>query len=166
MNMDTNETELVSKLRLLGASGAAVAPDFDYEGLLERHERRQQRRRRRVAAARTCAAVLVAAMIGVSVWRAERVGEAAPAEARAPELAFESAMFEPERRVVRADTYFALAALEDHIASIDDTLSYARLAGPDAGLASADVARLERTRAELLDSYVRVRYAETVAANF
>ena len=31
---------------------------------------------------------------------------------------------------------------------------------------SAEVARLERTRAELLDSYTQVRYAELVSANF
>jgi hypothetical protein len=29
-----------------------------------------------------------------------------------------------------------------------------------------DVARLERTRAELLDSYAHVRYADMVAVNF
>jgi hypothetical protein len=63
---------------------------------------------------------------------------------------------------VRADTYLALAALEDHIASIDDALSDARVAGPR----GAEVARLERTRADLLDSYAQVRYAEMVSANF
>ena len=68
----------------------------------------------------------------------------------------------PEQRLVRADTYLALAAIEDHIASIDDALSDARVIAPG----GAEVARLERTRAELLDSYVRVRYADMVAANF
>ena len=56
---------------------------------------------------------------------------------------------------------FAVAALEDHIASIDDALNDARLSG-----GAADVARLERTRAELVDSYAQVRYAEMVSANF
>ena len=51
---------------------------------------------------------------------------------------------------MRADTYFAVAALEDHIASIDDALNDARLRG-----GTAEVARLERTRAELLDSYAQ-----------
>ena len=46
-------------------------------------------------------------------------------------------------RIVRADTYFAVAALEDHIASIDDALNDARLSG-----GAAEVARLERTRAD------------------
>ena len=62
---------------------------------------------------------------------------------------------------MRADTYLAVAALEDHIASLDDALNYARLRG-----GTADVARLERTRAELINSYTQVRYAEMVSANF
>ena len=62
---------------------------------------------------------------------------------------------------MRADTYFAVAALEDHIASIDDALNDARLQWR-----AADVARLERTRALLVDSYTSVRYAEMVNANF
>ena len=32
--------------------------------------------------------------------------------------------------------------------------------------AESEVARLERTRADLLDSYAQVRYAELVSANF
>ena len=64
-------------------------------------------------------------------------------------------------RIVRADTYLAVAALEDHIATLDDALNVARLRG-----GTAEVARLERTRAELFDSYTQVRYAEMVSANF
>jgi hypothetical protein len=62
---------------------------------------------------------------------------------------------------VRADTYLGVAALEDHIANFDDALTDARLRG-----GTAEVARLERTRNELLDSYAQVRYAEMVSANF
>jgi hypothetical protein len=76
--------------------------------------------------------------------------------------ALASAEAVPEQRLVRADTYLALAALEDHIASIDDALNDARLVAPR----GVEVARLERTRAELMDSYTRVRYAEMVSANF
>jgi hypothetical protein len=67
-----------------------------------------------------------------------------------------------EPRIVRADTYLALAALEERIASVDDALSVARVYSPR----GAEVARLERTRAELFDSYSRVRYAELVANNY
>ena len=49
----------------------------------------------------------------------------------------------------------------DHIATLDDALNVARLRG-----GSAEVARLERTRAELFDSYTQVRYAQLVSANF
>jgi hypothetical protein len=64
-------------------------------------------------------------------------------------------------RIVRADSYLPVAALEDHIASLDDALNYARVRGE-----SAQVARLERTRAELVVSYSQLRYAELVSANF
>jgi hypothetical protein len=77
------------------------------------------------------------------------------------EPATELASVRPQPRIVRADTYLAVAALEDHIASFDDALTEARLRGGE-----AEVARLERTRDELLDSYAQVRYAELVSANF
>ena len=64
-------------------------------------------------------------------------------------------------RVAAAVANFAVAALEDHIASVDDALNYARVRG-----GAADVARLERARAELLASYSQLRYAERVSANF
>jgi hypothetical protein len=53
-----------------------------------------------------------------------------------------------------------VAALEDHIARVDDALNDARVGG-DAGA----VARLERARAELMNSYTHVRYAEMLSAN-
>ena len=53
------------------------------------------------------------------------------------------------------------ASSEDHLASLDDALNDARV-----NAAPADVARLERTRAELLTSYTQLRYAERVSANF
>ena len=167
--VDANENELVMKLRRLDASGVAAVPGFDYDGMLERHERRRVRARRRASIARASAAVLASVRISASVWRLERsdVADTTTAQAHTPSLNQPPAptATAPERRLVRADTYLALAALEDHIASIDDALSYARLE-PGSGLDSADVIRLERTRAELLDSYVRVRYADTLAANF
>jgi uncharacterized protein YciW len=64
-------------------------------------------------------------------------------------------------RIVRADNWLAVAALEDHIASLDEALSVARQGGE-----TAEVARLEQTRAELFTSYNQVRYAQLVSANF
>jgi hypothetical protein len=95
--------------------------------------------------------------VGASIWRLdERVarpvaGTESPAKP-APGL---------QPRIVRADSYLAVAALEDHIAGLDDALNYARASG-----GAADVARLERTRAELLASYSQLRYAERVSATF
>ena len=152
---DTCDVELVARLKRLDAGGA-LSPGFDYDSMLERHASGMARSRRQLALARGAAFALVVALAGASVWRlqqhgaVERVVNAAPVRAAAP-----------QPRIVRADTYLAVAALEDHIASVDDALNYARLRG-----GPADVARLERTRAELIDSYTQVRYAEMVSANF
>jgi hypothetical protein len=161
MNVHVSDGDLVGRLRRLDAGDASPAPGFDYQGMLERHAFRQARARRRAAIARGTVGALLVAMIGVSVWRMERSGPAAAAIDEVGPVESSPARV-PEQRLVRADTYLALAAIEDHIASIDDALSDARVIAPG----GAEVARLERTRAELLDSYVRVRYADMVAANF
>jgi hypothetical protein len=156
-----NDSELASRLKRLEAASAGLTPGFDYEGMLERHASRKARSARRARFARGGAAALVLAVIGVSAWRLDRSDAIdAPAVTVAEDGMRESAP--PEQRLVRADTWLALAAIEDHIASIDDALSDARMIAPR----GVEVARLERTRAELVDSYVRVRYADMVAANF
>ena len=127
--------------------------------LLDRHAAQQARARRRLAIARGTASALVVALVGASVWRFEQPLDATP-RGDAPVPAADAPA--PQPRIVRADTYLAVAALEDHIASLDDALN---VRAPVAA-ARADVARLERTRAELLDSYTQVRYAEMVSANF
>lgn len=156
--VDMGENELAAKLRRLAAGSADVSPEYDYRGLLGRHERRQARARRRLVWARGLAGTLVVAIAGLSAWRLDRP-DMTVAEVVTPPAPSENAA---EPRLVRADTYLALAALEEHIATIDDALTDARTLAPR----GAEVARLERTRAELLDSYTRVLYAERVAANF
>lgn len=157
--VDMREDELAAKLKWLDAVAAPAAPGFDYQGMLDRQVARKARSRRRLAVARGTASALVIAMVLGSVWRFTG-NENLEVTVSAPEIPAESTFTEP--RLVRADTYLALAALEDHIATIDDALSDARLISPR----GAEVARLERTRNELLDSYVRVRYAERVSASF
>src|SRR5688500_6112820 len=146
-NPDIGDGELIGKLKRLDAAVAPPAPGFDYQGLLERHAAGKARARRRLAMARGTASALVLAMVAVSVWRLDpREGvmtDAPSASTREDSV--------PQQRLVRADTYLALAALEDHIASIDDALNDARLMAPR----GAEVARLERTRAELMDSYAQ-----------
>jgi hypothetical protein len=154
---DSRDHELVARLRRLAAGSAGVAPGFDYDQMLERHAAGVARARRGHRVARGAAVVLLAVLVGASVWRLdERVASpdvaAESPEARAPAQ---------QPRIVRADTYLAVAALEDHIAGLDDALNYARVSG-----GPADVARLERTRAELVASYTQLRYAERVSATF
>ncbi|HEY6123334.1 MAG TPA: hypothetical protein VIV63_01685, partial [Steroidobacteraceae bacterium] len=153
------DAELISRLRRLDAAAATAEPGFGYEGLIGRHAEKQNRARRRHSFARGTASLLVVAMVGVGVWRFEQEEGVRTVEVIAPEVASDSRAAQP--RIVRADTYFAVAALEDHIASIDDALNDAR-----AARGTAEVARLERTRELLVDSYTRVRYAEMVNANF
>lgn len=153
------DSELVARLRRLDAGDADAPVSFGYDAMLERHATRQARARARARIARGTASALVIAFVGLSVWRFD--GGSASTEVRAAAVsADERPVTQP--RIVRADTYLAVAALEDHIASVDDALTVARLIAPS----GAEVARLEQTRAELLDSYARVRYAEMVSANF
>jgi hypothetical protein len=152
----SGDGELACRLRRLDATAQEAAPGFDYQGMLERHAAGKLRARRRAGIARGTASALVLAMVAVSVWRLDPPDAAIETASVAEEAAV------PEQRLVRAETYLALAAIEEHIASIDDALSDARMAAPR----GAEVARLERARAELLDSYVSVRYADRVAANF
>lgn len=158
MSSDTlHDSDLAARLRRLDASSAAATPAFGYDAMIERHATQQVRARRRLHAARATAGALVIALVGAIVWRVE---QNAPQPERVAEAGVEPRA--PQPRIVRADTYLAVAALEDHIASVDDALSVARAYSPR----GAEVARLERTRDELLDSYSQVRYAQMVSANF
>jgi hypothetical protein len=154
---DIHDVELAARLKRLDASATVAAPSFGYETMIERNAQRQVRSRRRLHAARATAGALVVALVGASIWRFEHEPPPPPVVV--------ATQVEPraqQPRIVRADTYFAVAALEDHIASVDDALSVARAYSPR----GAEVARLERTRAELLDSYSQVRYAQMVSASF
>jgi hypothetical protein len=156
---DPQDGELIARLRKLDAATAPSAVSFGYETMIDRHVTRQRRARRRLAIARGTTGALVIALVGAGVWRFEQPAVPAVSVVTAPGT--EDNVRAPQPRIVRADTYLAVAALEDHIASLDDALSVARLRN-----GAAEVARLERTRAELLDSYAQVRYAELVSANF
>jgi hypothetical protein len=158
MDTDFDDIELAAKLKRLDAGSAAAAPEFDYRGMLERHAARKVRARRRLVLARGAAVTLLIALLGASFWRLDEHGaQPLPEIAMVPAPAQDGAP-----RIVRADTYLALATLEDHIASLDDAINVARAYSPR----GEEIARLERTRAELLDSYAQVRYAELVSANF
>ena len=159
MDTELNDMELISRLKRLDGSAGAATPGFGYDAMLERHTANQTRARRRHVAARGTASALVVALVAASVWRFEQRVPHEPAQPDVTATAVATSQAQP--RIVRADTYLAVATLEDHIASLDDALTDARLRG-----GQADVARLERTRTLLLDSYAQVRYAELVSANF
>jgi len=157
MDTDATDHELIARLKRLDA-GAEAPVSFGYDTLIDRHTAKQARARRRLAYARGTASALVVALVAASVWRFDQPLER---QVEVTAAVVDDSAPSQQTRIVRADTYLAVAALEDHIATLDDALSMARLSG-----GSADVARLERTRAELLDSYTQVRYAEMVSANF
>jgi hypothetical protein len=153
----SHDTVLAARLRWLEANTAETATPFDYDGLMSRHAARGARARRRHRVARATAGALVIALVLASVWRLD-------SQDVKPRVVVAMAEVEPaansQPRLVRAGSYLAVAALEDHIARVDDALNDARVGG-DAGA----VAQLERTRAELMNSYTHVRYAEMLSAN-
>jgi len=157
MDTEAIDNDIAARLKRLEAS-ATPAVSFGYDALIDRHAAKQVRAGRRLKVARGTASVLFVALVAASVWRFDQPlnGEAVVNEPIAEESSQAS-----QPRIVRADSYLAVAALEDHIATLDDALNVARLRG-----GSAEVARLERTRAELFDSYTQVRYAQLVSANF
>lgn len=66
----------------------------------------------------------------------------------------------PDPALVRVDTHAPVAVLEDRIAWVDDLLSVESVEGGP----PARIAALQRERAQLLDSLVQVRYAESLSA--
>jgi hypothetical protein len=65
-----------------------------------------------------------------------------------------------DRAIVRVSSRVAVMDLEDRIALMDDALNAARLSGAR----PARIQALQKERAQLLQSLVQVRYAETLAA--
>src|SRR5262245_51833347 len=132
MDTDVNDSDLVARLKRLDA---AEAPNvgYDYGTLIDRHASKQRRSRRRHAIARGTATALVVSMLGISLWRFEQQPAGTPQSEADPASVADAQGSQP--RIVRADTYFAVAALEDHIASIDEALNDARLGGGAAEVA-------------------------------
>jgi hypothetical protein len=152
--------EISARLRKLAG---AVTPGFDYDGLLERHATKKARAARRLEHVRLSSAFVAVAVISAVLWRLAPEPAQTVQLASAPiEAEEEYAGYADEPSLVRADSYLAVAALEDHIASIDDALNEARLRSPR----GVEVARLERTRADLVDSWSSMRYAEMVSTRF
>jgi hypothetical protein len=141
----------------------------EYEARVVRLRRRHAVRRRSLALATT--GLMVAA--GVAPWLASPPEpRRRPATGAAPQVAAQAqtsvpvadqrwlALLLPEPAVVSVETRMAVVALEDRIAWIDDSLSESTSRGD----VVARIRQLETERARLVDSLVRVRYAEQLAA--
>jgi hypothetical protein len=124
------------------------------------------------------AAVLLLVIVGAAAWvrgirpltlvsvesddllGGDRATLADVADARADVEERWLASLPDEPVVVRVGTRAAVAGLEDRIAQIDDLLSAARVEGTQ----PAKLAAIEQQRARLVNSLVRVRYAETLVS--
>jgi hypothetical protein len=128
MDTEAIDNDLAARLKRLEAS-ATPAVSFGYDALIDRHAAKQVRAGRRLKVARGTASVLIVALVAASVWRFDQPldGEAVVNEPVAEENSQAS-----QPRIVRADSYLAVAALEDHIATLDDALNVARLRGGSA----------------------------------
>jgi len=154
----------------LGALPGFAAPTAGWNGVLAARDRRDSWRHRRWPMA--LAAVALAAAAGLGSWlqsaqrppTADVVDEMTPAAALAGEARAENARLErilaalPERSAMRGSTAYTLAELEDRIAILDDRLSRIALE-PNAPERSE---ALWRERADVLQSLVQVRYADTI----
>ncbi|MFO1427276.1 MAG: hypothetical protein U1F11_09970 [Steroidobacteraceae bacterium] len=112
----------------------------------------------------------MAGVLAVALWANRAAVVAMPASPATPqggsqrrgELAeqgwLESLPREPA--AVRVDTRLAVARLEDRIAWLDDTLSDSQASGDPL----IRIHELRAERARLVDSLVRVRYAEQLSA--
>jgi hypothetical protein len=162
-------TELNEWSRRLSALSGFDPPAAGWSGVLAARRQRQSRGKLRRPV--SIAAALFAIAAGLSWWlhAAQRdLAQAAMAEAppvpateavRAENARLEQLLATlPERRVMRGSTAFTVAELEDRLALLDDRLSTVTLE-PNAPERSE---RLWRQRAEVMNSLVQVRYADSI----
>jgi hypothetical protein len=154
------------------AARLAALPDLDtpvggWDAVLAAKRTRRSRPAFRWPAVLALATPLGAAGLALLLWHAD--GEpvqsfrpAGPALLATDAIRIENARLEellaalPERRSMRGSTAFTVAAIEDRLAAVDDRLSVTVLQPH----APEHADQLWRERAELLDSLVKVRYAD------
>lgn len=164
------------RLLTLAAHDTALPAPYPFDEFERRAAvaRQASQRRERQAGAIALAAVVLSLVVGTLTVGSRApapapasagrppglpVAPVAPVEAMDAERWLASAPAEPV--VVRVGTYAAVAALEDRIAFIDDSMNDSRLADDPA----VDPARLARERARLIDTLASVRYAQAVAGS-
>ena len=151
----------------LAALPALEPPAGAFAGALARAAAASSRHQPGLGWTLAAAAATAVLAIAVLVRSAPGTGGAATSSATAAppaELLAESARLEselaalPAQRARRAGTAYTISLIEDRLALVDDELSALAL---EPGV--ADVAEgLWRERVALMDSLVRVRYAETL----
>lgn len=160
-------------LLTLAARDSALPAPYSFAEFERRavHAREAARRRERQVGGVALASVVLSLIAG-SLFVGNRTPAPATGDA-GPRPALTTAPVEPtsaeswlasappEPVVVRVGTYAAVAALEDRIAFIDDSMNDSRLAGDP----EVDPASLARERSRLIDTLARVRYAQAVAGS-
>jgi hypothetical protein len=134
--------------------------------------RRDSRRRWSAAAALAAVAVIVALLVrredapviasGEPTQSTESVEPVAALVERSQELERMLQSLPQRPRIERVSTVATIDALEQRIQWLDFQLSYA----PEESLDDAQASRLWRERVELMDSLVKVRYAEAGRTTF
>jgi hypothetical protein len=157
---------------LTGSAAATTTPPYPFEEFERRalQLRAEPRRTRLAAPAAACAGAalaLAAAVLGpLDHGRRDSRQHAARAVAPEERQVHTAAdqrwlnLLPGEPTVVRIGTRAAVADLEDRIASFDDALSESQARGDTL----LRIQRLHSERARLVDSLVRVRYAEQLVA--
>ena len=147
-------------------------PPFDWAELRRRaREQGRLRSRPRLAIAASLGVLIVSAAL-LAYWRdrpeapspmAARSGHSAASSVVSPQIEASRrwlASLPDDRAIVRVSSRVAVVELQDRLALVDDTLNAARISG----LRPARLHALQNERAQLLQSLVQVRYAETLAA--
>jgi hypothetical protein len=178
---DTAETPVADIVHRLRDLPTDLRPPFDYEEF--QHRVREQSQAHRAVKWQHAAAAggIVTVLAVFAVWsRFGQVDAELPsvsavesvnplpmftvvdpmsaARARVAERWLSNLPAEPA--IVRVETRFAVANLEDRIAWVDDALTDERLEGVNL----AHLAALQQERVRLINSLAQVRYAETLAA--
>lgn len=168
---------------LKSLQGEQAAPydyaEFERRRRLRTHTRRSRRWRVMATAAGFALLIMTAAIWSRLHTRMERqlvasdvsvAPQLVPSAGLNPQTVDASAWLaqQPaEQVVVRAGAYYAVAQLEDQIASVDDLLNFARSDRTSRPATSqAHVAALLATRERLVGSLAEVRYAEQVSAQW
>lgn len=156
-----------TRLNSLAAADLPAAAPYDYDEFERRSSQRRRRAQRREHAHAALAATIVLAVLTGLLLRVSTLTRPMPPAApMQPERLRDPRTAELERwlhqttrepAVVRVESWLAVAAIEDRIASIDDLANADRILG-----SGTREAALDAERARLVQTLAQLRYAETL----